>query len=93
MSKSGDIRDLKGTIEREAAAIGVFLTLKEPSREMVREAAAAGFYETGGKRFLKIQILTAEQVINGERPQVPFGFTESLKTAPREDESKQGSLL
>ena len=44
--KSGDIRDLKGTMEREGAPLGVFLTLKEPTREMEREAAAAGFYES-----------------------------------------------
>ncbi len=91
--KSGDIRDLKGTIEREDAAIGIFLTLKEPTREMVKEATSAGFYETGGRKFLKIQILTAEQVIKGERPQVPFGFTESLKSAQREIEDKQERLL
>lgn len=91
--KSGDIRDLKGTIEREGAAIGIFLTLKEPTREMVKEATSAGFYETGGRKFLKIQILTAEQVIKGERPQVPFGFTESLKSAQRETEDKQEKLL
>ena len=30
--KSGDIRDLKGTVEREQAAIGVFITLeKQPA--------------------------------------------------------------
>jgi site-specific DNA-methyltransferase (adenine-specific) len=29
--KSGDIRDLRGTVERENAAIGVFVTVEEPS--------------------------------------------------------------
>ncbi len=91
--KSGDIRDLKGTIEREGAAIGIFLTLKEPTREMEKEAASAGFYETGGRKFPRIQILTAAQVIDDRRPQVPFGFTESLKKATRETDTSQGSLL
>ena len=36
------IRDLKGTIEREKAAIGLFVTLEEPSREMELEATTAG---------------------------------------------------
>src|SRR5262245_8797400 len=61
--KSGDIRDLKGTMEREKAAIGLFLTLNEPTREMEKEAAAAGFYETGKLdlkvKVPKVQILTA----------------------------------
>jgi site-specific DNA-methyltransferase (adenine-specific) len=37
---SGDIRDLEGTMERENAALGLFLTLNEPARKMEREAAA-----------------------------------------------------
>ena len=28
---------------------------------MEKEAASAGFYETGGRKFLKLQILTAAQ--------------------------------
>ena len=91
--KSGDIRDLKGAMEREGAALGLFLTLKEPTREMEREAASAGLYETGGRKFSRLQILTAEQVIEGKRPAVPFGFTESLKKAFREADDRQGKLL
>ncbi|MBI4721126.1 MAG: site-specific DNA-methyltransferase, partial [Chitinivibrionia bacterium] len=62
-TKSGDIRDLKGTMERESAAIGIFLTLNSPTREMEKEAASAGLYETGGQKIPRIQIFTAEQVI------------------------------
>jgi site-specific DNA-methyltransferase (adenine-specific) len=91
--KSGDIRDLKGTIEREKAALGGFLTLHPPTREMEREAGSAGIYETGGQKVPRIQILTAAQVIDNRRPQMPFGFTESLKKASRETEDKQGLLL
>ncbi|WP_036292127.1 site-specific DNA-methyltransferase [Methylosinus sp. PW1] len=91
--KSGDIRDLKGTMEREKAALGIFLTLKPPTREMQKEAAAAGFYETGGRKFPRIQILTAADIIDDRRPQVPFGFTESLKKAKAETEGTQGTLL
>lgn len=82
--KPGDVRDLKGTVERERAAMGLFLTLNEPSREMEREAASAGFYETGGMKFPRIQIMTATQVLNGHRPRVPFGFTDSFKKVARE---------
>src|ERR1700685_3645122 len=65
--KSGDIRDLKGTMGREGAALGMFRTLNAPPREKEKEAASAGFYETGGRKFLKLQILTAAQVIDGKR--------------------------
>ena len=39
-------RDQKGVIEREKAAIGALITLREPSKPMLTEAAAAGFYES-----------------------------------------------
>lgn len=44
--KSGDIRDLVGTVQREEAAIGVFITLEPPTRDMRTEAASAGLYQT-----------------------------------------------
>ncbi len=90
--KSGDIRDLKGTMEREKATLGLFLTLNEPTREMEKEAASAGFYETGGTKVPRLQILTAAQILDNRRPQVPFGFTEGFKKAARE-ETEQDRLL
>ena len=45
--KAGDnvgvsmIRDLRGVIEREGAGVGIFLTLAEPTRPMIAEAAGA----------------------------------------------------
>lgn len=91
--KSGDVRDLKGTMEREKAALGLFLSLNEPTREMVKEAASAGLYETGGLKVPRIQILTAAEILDGKRPQVPFGFTEGFKKAARESTNDQGTLL
>ena len=41
--KSGDIRDLQGAMHREDAPIGVFITLEDPSRDMLTEATTAGF--------------------------------------------------
>ena len=41
--KSGDIRDLGHTTDRENAAIGVFITLEKPSRDMQAESVGKGF--------------------------------------------------
>jgi site-specific DNA-methyltransferase (adenine-specific) len=90
---SAMIRDLKGTMDREKASLGLFLTLKEPSREMIKEAAAADFYETGGIKVPRIQILTAAEILEGKRPQVPFGYTEGFKQATREQDETQRELL
>jgi site-specific DNA-methyltransferase (adenine-specific) len=87
--KSGDVRDLKGTMDREKAAMGLFLTLHPPTREMEREAAAAGIYETGGMKVPRLQILTAEQILDNRSPQVPFGHTEGFKKAAREESGQE----
>ena len=44
------------------STLGLFLTLNEPTREMEKEAASAGLYETGGMKVPKLQILTAAQI-------------------------------
>ena len=89
---SAMVRDLKGTMEREKAALGLFLTLNEPTREMEREAASAGLYETGGMKVPRLQIVTAAQILDNRRPQVPFGFTEGFKKAGREEVSQDRLL-
>ncbi len=71
--KSGDIRDLRGTVEREGAAIGVFVTLEAPSRDMQTEAVSAGYYRSPGwgKDYPKIQILTVADLLRGAEIQMP----------------------
>ena len=73
---SGDIRDLVGTVNREKAAIGVFITLGPPTRDMIREAASAGFYRSAGwgKDHAKIQILTIEELLAGKTVDMPPAY-------------------
>ena len=61
------IRELAGVMEREKAAMGLFITLAEPTRPMQQEAAAAGFYhsELWRRDFPKIQIRTITQLLAG----------------------------
>lgn len=70
---SRDIRDLVGTLDREKAIMGVFLTLEEPTRDMRMEAVTAGFYHSPGwnKDYPRIQILTIEQLLRGEEINMP----------------------
>lgn len=82
--KSGDIRDLRGAVEREKAAIGVFLTLEQPTAPMQKEAVEAGFYSSPGlnRNYPRLQILTVEQLLQGARVQMPttfITFKQSLK--------------
>ena len=82
--KSGDVRDLRGTVEREGAALGLFITLEAPTRDMTTEAVSAGFYHSPGwnSDYPKIQILTIEQLLRGETAQMPPNFT-TFKQAER----------
>ncbi len=67
------IRDLRGVVDRENAAIGVLISMENPTRQMKAEAASAGFYEsiTWGKKYPKIQLLTIEQVLGGKQIDMP----------------------
>ena len=71
--KSGDIRDLKGAIEREKAAIGVFITLELPTSAMLKEALAAGNYESDfwNKTYRKLQILSIRDLLGGDGLDMP----------------------
>jgi len=79
--KSGDIRDLKGTMQREGAVMGIFLTLESPTKPMIAEAKSAGFYtyKLTGTRYPVIDIITIEKVLNGARLNIPT--VEVLKKA------------
>ncbi len=97
----GQVRDLKGVVEREKAVIGAFLSLKEPSRQMVAEAAAAGYYEPeqlNGLKYPRLQILTIADLFAGKQLEYPKYATATFKKAPRrrkgpEPEDTQGNLL
>jgi hypothetical protein len=79
------VRDLVGTINREQAAIGVLLSLNEPTKEMRSEAAAAGFYDAWGRSFPRIQLLTISDLLEGKRVEYPPGAAGniSLKRAAK----------
>jgi len=67
------IRDLAHVVDREKAAIGVFLSLEPPTKPMLEEAVGAGFYHSPGwnKDYPKIQILTVEELLGGKTVQLP----------------------
>ena len=71
--KSGDIRDLKGTVERENAVIGVFMTLELPTQAMLKEALAAGYYESEfwNKQYRKLQILSIRDLLGEDGVDMP----------------------
>jgi len=65
------VRDLRGVIDREQAAIGVLLTLDTPTKPMRTEAASAGFYTSPWGQHAKLQIVTVGELLEGKRIDMP----------------------
>lgn len=62
----GFVRDLRGTLEREdSAELGGLILLKQPTRGMVAEAAAAGMYNYRGVDYPRLQIRTVDDLLAG----------------------------
>ena len=70
---SRDVRDLKGTVEREQAALSLFITLEEPTWDMRAEADSAGFYhsDTWQRGYPKLQLRTVAELLAGTEFEVP----------------------
>ena len=100
--KAGDnvgvsmIRDLRGVIEREGAAIGIFLTLTPPTQPMIAEAAAAGQFEMADFAPVpRLQIVTVEEAMHlrDRALKLPMMRGDTFKRAKEEKKAgDQGSL-
>ena len=82
-----DVRDLRGVLDREKAAIGVLISLQPPTREMQAEAASTGFYEhkMNQQKYPRIQLRTVKELMTGkgiERPSNVAAVDETFKKAP-----------
>jgi len=87
------VRDFRGVMERERADIGVFICLRQPTRDMVTEAASAGRYrEIEGRDIPRIQFYRIADYFAGRRPDLPPTMEESRRRAPqeREEQSRLG---
>jgi site-specific DNA-methyltransferase (adenine-specific) len=84
---SAHIRDLKGVLEREKAAIGVLISMQEPTSAMKTEAVTAGFYESTSwnRKYPKIQLLTVAELLDGKKIEMPpiKQLSVTFKTAPK----------
>ena len=79
------VRDLRGVVEREQAALGVLLTLNAPTQPMRTEAASAGFYASPWGQHPRVQILTVGELLAGKKLDAPPPRQTSLtyKRAPK----------
>jgi len=89
------VRDLKGVIEREKAALGALITLREPTKPMLTEAAATGFYESKEfpGRYPRLQILTIAELLEGKKLEYPAHRVETFAKAERKTKTQQDGLF
>ncbi len=76
-----DIRELESVVNNQDAVIGVFITLEQPTKPMLTQAAAAGRFQwlhVKQKTYPRIQIRTIRELLAGrgiEYPQTPVDVT------------------
>lgn len=93
---SRDIRDLVGVLDREKAVIGIFITLQPPTKDMLKEAVGAGFYQSHWGNFPRLQILTVEELLQGQATALyPRMNAATFKRAARQrrTQGEQGGLF
>lgn len=67
------VRDLRGVVDREKAAIGVLISMEDPTKPMQTEAVTAGFYESPmwDRKYPKIQLITVADLLAGKKIDMP----------------------
>ena len=83
-----DVRDLRGVLDREKAAMGVLISLQPPTKDMVAEAVSTGFYEhkTNAQKYPRLQLRTVKELMDGkgiDRPSTVAALDETFKKAPK----------
>jgi hypothetical protein len=78
--------NLIDTLQREQAAMGIFVTPEPASRPMFTEATVAGVYRSPGWQcdYPVVQILTVADLLNGAEVKMP-PTSVAFKQAQRED--------
>jgi site-specific DNA-methyltransferase (adenine-specific) len=66
--KVSELRDLLGTVDRERAQTGIFVTLAEPPRTFAKDVAETGL---GDLRIPRLQVVTVAELFTGKRPAIP----------------------
>ena len=92
---SPQVRDLKGVVEREKAALGLFISLDPPTRDMQREAASGGLFHSDlwQRDYPKIQLRTVEQMLSGQGfdlPPRPAAYQAAQRV--RRPQGRQGEM-
>lgn len=91
----GDIAKLRGDMEKSSSALGIFITLENPTKPMIETAKAAGLYhhKLMQRDYDRIQIVSIKDIIeNNSRLNMPLSV-EVLKEVSKAKIDNQGGLF
>lgn len=80
------VRDLRGVMALEKAAIGVLISMQEPTQPMRVETAGAGFYTDSwsGEKYPRLQLLTIADLLSGKGIDYPrYRDNVTFRRAPK----------
>jgi site-specific DNA-methyltransferase (adenine-specific) len=93
----GQVAELKGDIGAQGAAMGLFVTLEQPTAPMRLEATEAGFYRSdlSGRDYPAVQIITIRELLEeGRKPDLPLLVLPAYQRAERvKRAAEQGELF
>lgn len=91
----GHVRDLVGTVESQHAGMGIFICMRPPTAGMIDAANHSGTYRhpANGQIFPKVQILSVEQLLAGQRPKMPMALLPYFQARKRTDLHEPDALF
>ncbi len=81
--------------QKGSCIISALVTWREPTKPMLTEAAATGFYESKDfpGRYPRLQILTIAELLAGKKLEYPTRRVETFAKAERKTKTEQGEIF
>ena len=92
----GVLRQRRASVSGDGdAEFGVFICLDAPTKPMLEAALEAGTWvsENDGRIYQRVQILSAQDLIDGKTVKMPASRTALFAEAAKEKQGKQGRLV
>jgi hypothetical protein len=89
------IQELLETVEKEGAAIGLLITLHRPRLAIITDSVHLGSYESElwEKKYLKVQIRTVEELLEGKSFDIPPTYSLLKKTQKKKTQGETKRML
>jgi site-specific DNA-methyltransferase (adenine-specific) len=89
------VRDLAHVVEREKAVMGFLITMEVPSKPMLTEALATGYYHSPGwnRDYPRLQVRTIEQLLAGQHFEHPPTNVTLAQAEKVQEEGQQGKMF